>query len=318
MEDGRYEQAVDLFTRAEALVHAPPHLVYVARAYVKLGKFVRAREAYLKVTRETLASTAPKAFAEAQALANDELQALEARIPNVKIEVEGGPSNQPQDLVVTMDGLEVPKALVGISHPVDPGDHVFVAKADGFASDPITKSIAERTQEAVRLTLKPSADANPTVTASTPESPQPTKNAPAEKGSSGLRTGAYVAWGVGVAGLAAGTVFLLQNRSAREEADALCPNGRCPASQRDVVNGHSDDAASAATLSWIGYGVGVAAVAAGTVMFVMSSGDKALVGGGSGSAGGGKRDKKAAAPASGRVTLRPIVGLSSLGLKGEF
>ena len=64
----------------EPLTQAERDVVYAARAYVKLGKLVRAREAYLKVTRETLSSTAPKAFAEAQTLANDELQALEARI----------------------------------------------------------------------------------------------------------------------------------------------------------------------------------------------------------------------------------------------
>src|SRR3954451_11899470 len=68
MEEGRYEQAIDLFTRAESLVHAPPHLVYMARSYVKLGKLVRASETYLKVTRETLPSNAPKAFTDAQTL----------------------------------------------------------------------------------------------------------------------------------------------------------------------------------------------------------------------------------------------------------
>src|SRR6476661_8447773 len=87
MEEGRYEQAIDLFTRAESLVHAPPHLVYMARSYVKLGKLVRASETYLKVTRETLASNAPKAFSEAQTIANEELAALKGRLPSVTIEV---------------------------------------------------------------------------------------------------------------------------------------------------------------------------------------------------------------------------------------
>ena len=38
--EGRHAEAIDLFTRAESLVHAPPHLLYIARANEKLGWLV--------------------------------------------------------------------------------------------------------------------------------------------------------------------------------------------------------------------------------------------------------------------------------------
>jgi len=38
MNEGRFAEAADLFTRAEALVHAPTHLLYLARTQVKLGR----------------------------------------------------------------------------------------------------------------------------------------------------------------------------------------------------------------------------------------------------------------------------------------
>src|SRR6185503_12180093 len=55
----RWAEALDLFQRAESLVHAPPHVLYIARSQVKLGHLVEAREAYRKLTSETLAPTAP-------------------------------------------------------------------------------------------------------------------------------------------------------------------------------------------------------------------------------------------------------------------
>src|SRR5262245_168260 len=64
---GRFKDAVDLFTRAEALVHAPPHLLFLARAHAKLGQFVKAREAYMKILKEQLTANAPPAFRNAQA-----------------------------------------------------------------------------------------------------------------------------------------------------------------------------------------------------------------------------------------------------------
>src|SRR5688572_13849493 len=56
---GDYAQAVDLFQRAESLVHAPPHLLYMARGNEKLGHLVTARELYNKIIRETLPASAP-------------------------------------------------------------------------------------------------------------------------------------------------------------------------------------------------------------------------------------------------------------------
>src|SRR5690606_37023279 len=41
-EEGRWDAAIDQFQRAEALVHAPPHLLYVARALAKQGKLAKA------------------------------------------------------------------------------------------------------------------------------------------------------------------------------------------------------------------------------------------------------------------------------------
>src|SRR4051812_37214352 len=62
LNDKKYDEALDLVSRAEAIFHAPPHLLMIARAQTGLGKLVAARETYLRLLREELAPNAPKPF----------------------------------------------------------------------------------------------------------------------------------------------------------------------------------------------------------------------------------------------------------------
>lgn len=268
MEEGRLEEAVDLFNRAEALMHAPTHLLYLARAQVKLGKLVRARENYLKIVREQLPPGAPRAFVDARATAEKEASDLEGRIPTVRVVVEGEGA---RDAEMTLDGQKLSAALAGIPFPIDPGEHKFQARTKTLESDVMTTSFTEGSREplTVTLSLTKALPAGPTTAAPVPVTKNDDASATGKKG--GSRVPAFVAFGVGAVGVAAGTVFMLQNRSKRSEADELCADGRCPLSKRAQIDGLDDDASSAATFSWIGYGVGAAGIAAGAVLWVLSS-----------------------------------------------
>src|SRR5258706_13864956 len=99
--EGRFKDAVDLFTKAESLVHAPPHLLFMARAHAKLGQFVKAREAYLKIIKEQLAPNAPQAFRDAQSAADEERKQVEPHIGKLLVKVEG--ADAAKDLSVALD-----------------------------------------------------------------------------------------------------------------------------------------------------------------------------------------------------------------------
>ena len=150
--EGKLDDAIDRFRRAEALVHAPPHLLYIARASASLGKLVQANEAYLRIVREEVASTAPKAFVDAKKSATQEQAALEPRIPKLTIVVKvgqgasGAAGNAPEP-VVTMDGAVVPAALVGVAHPVDPGAHTLSATARGYKANDVAIKVNESASE---------------------------------------------------------------------------------------------------------------------------------------------------------------------------
>jgi hypothetical protein len=309
----RWSEAVDLFTRAEALVHAPPHLLYLARARAKLGQYVLAREIYERIVRENIAPTAPPAFLDAQNAAKAELPSLEPRIAMLTVRITGV---DPKTVSVMVDGQKLPSVFVGAPKPVDPGDHKVQAIGEGVASELITLHVKEGARENVSLAVTPQKGAMlPTTTAPVP-TPATTAPAsptrvemrgsdiaplPAEGGSNGMRIASYAALGVGVVGLGVGTVFGLQSMGKRSDADDLCPDvNRCPISNKDKVETLDNDARSAQTLATVGFIAGGVGVAAGVTLFILSS---------------KKQDQSALDRGP---TIHPWFGLGSAGVTGTF
>lgn len=297
MQQERWADAIALFKRAETLLHAPPHLLYMARAYVKLGRLVEAREAYQRILHEELSASAPKAFVDAKAAASVEEKGLAARLATLTIVVEEPPAGA-KAIVVTMDGAEVARPLVGVAHPVDPGAHKVSAKAEGWSAAEVAVKLADGETQTITLKLshpEPIVATAPTATPETPETPAADSAAPAPSSHSALRTAGWISLGVGVVGLAAGTFFVVKNRQKRSDAAALCPGTVCPAANRPAMSALDDDADSAATFSWVGYGIGAAGLVAGAAMLFFS---------------------RPSAEKSAAVT--PWVGVGSAGVAGRF
>jgi hypothetical protein len=322
-EGGRFQDAVDMFGKAESLMHAPPHLLFLARAHVKLGQYVRAREAYLKIVKETLPSSAPKAFRDAQSQASSEVRAIEPKIASLMLKVEG--ANGATDVAVTVDGAVLPAMLVGVPQPIDPGTHVVEAGATGLRAPQQQFTLAEGEKKAVALKLEPRPGAAPlvapaaapvtpvaatptaTATPAQPAAAPPPSNAPSaadhapSSGKSGLRIGSYVALGVGALGLVGGTVFTLQSAGKRKDADdkykecggdAGCTNENPLSAEVDKLD---KDAGSAQTLGLVGFALGGVGVAAGVTLFILSSGGD-----------------------SQQASVEPWLGLGSAGVRGRF
>ncbi len=310
-KEKRWADAIDLFARAEAVLHAPPHVLFMARANVNLGRLINAREQYMKLSRETLAADAPAPFREAVQSARTELAELEARIPFVTVTVEGG---SPPGLKVLQDGVVIPPSLVGLPRPTDPGKREFRAVGDTLESAPVVVMVEEGKRSSVVLKLEPKKAVTP---ASAPPGAEPaavtaagggaaTSKPYEQRGSGGdsMRWVAYGAFGVGAIGLVGGTIFTLKSSSKRSDADDLaaqiCNGADCDGTpaQRDDLETLDSDASSAGTLGVVGFVVGGVGVAAGVTLLLL---------------GGGQSEAAASAP---RVT--PWVGLGSAGLSGRF
>jgi hypothetical protein len=300
----RWADSIDLFTRAESLVHSPVHLLYMARAYTSLGSLVKARESYIKITNEDLPAGASQPIRQAKADAEKELEALEPRVPYVSVVVQGG---GPKPVAVAMDGIQVPPALIGVPRPVDPGDHKFEATSEGMDSAVSSIAVREGRSETVVLTLHPAAGAPATpVVAPGPgtEAPGITPVGappPAPEADSGhaISPITWVALGVGVVGIGVGTGFALSSSSKVDDANKLCTLG--PAHDSCPADGSAqkldDDARTARTISLVGFIAGGVGLATGATLLVV-----------------GLTHKKPAAAAS----ITPWVGLGSAGVNGRF
>jgi len=303
-QEGRWKDCVDLFQRAESLVHAPPHLLFIARAEEKQGHLVRAREAYLRIVREHLADTAPQAFRNAQAAATEEIKPIEPRIGFLTVRVTGGDASA---VTVTMDGETVPAALVGVSRPADPGDHKLEAKGTGFVAAPVSVHLAEGGRESVSLVLTPApVEASSAVAGRGIEAHDVQNDAPkSDDSKKTLRIASYAALGVGVLGVAGGTIFALKSKSNRADADSLYAaqcNPGCDESDSAAkkVADLDDSARSAKTLAIVSFVVGGLGLGAGATLFVLSN------------------KKSESEPASAGVTIQPVIGLGSAGVIGKF
>ncbi|MCA9640568.1 MAG: hypothetical protein KC492_07715, partial [Myxococcales bacterium] len=146
---GDFARAVDLYRRAQSLYPAPTLSVRLGRTLVKLGRLVEAEEAYIKTLRYPLPDNAPDAFKQAIQVAKADLAELSPRVPRLKVSVAGA-----KEFTVTLNGVRLEPALVGIDRKVDPGEYKIHAEAPGAARVEKTIKVAERAKESVSLTLK--------------------------------------------------------------------------------------------------------------------------------------------------------------------
>ncbi len=292
---GDYKRSLDLFSRAQEIIKASPHLLYIARSHAALGHLVSAQEAYRKILIEEPPAGAPDAFRQAYSDAGVELTALAPRVPTLTVQIEGADPDEKVRLLI--DGKEFP-ALSGVPRPIDPGTRELRAITDSKQSDLMRIEIKEGASESATLTLV----ATPASQIQSPSAPSPaaTASAAPEDEKSGSNTAAYVLLGAGALGLGLGTYFTVVSLGKRGDADDLCVDDRCPESRRQEIDDLDGEANTAGTIAIASFGLGVAAATTGVVMLMSSGGEQ-------------RSARHAPQPA-----IRPLIGWKAVGLSGRF
>lgn len=299
---GNYAESEKLWAAAAKLYSVAPTLTLgLARTQAKLGKVVAAQESYNRIIREWSTNPSPPpAFKDALEAARSEVVAVSAKVASVTVTVEG-----PASPVVTIDGQPVPAAALGLKRPVDPGTHVVKASAEGFkpAEQPFTVSDGGSVDAKLKMEkvgVAAVAVVPPPVT-TTP----PTTEPPAETGKKGGgKTLAFVAFGVGGAGLVVGAVTGLLAVGKHGDLADKCPDGKCTSDQQSDIDSYK----SMATISTIGFIVaGVGGVAGAVLLFTAPKE----------SASTAPRLRFATVETKG-VSLTPYFGATSAGVSGHF
>jgi serine/threonine-protein kinase len=266
MSQGKYSEACGKFEASQSLDAGLGTLLYLADCYEKANRLASAWANF----REAESIARGRADSERAEVARQRAAALEPRLPRIWIKVADG--NDPATRV-SRNGEAVPRESWGIAIPVDAGDQVFEATAPGRKTWTQTIHVeAEGVNVPVDVpalavddTPKPAPAAPPAPAAAT----APVREDRGAEGSSGStqRTIGIVVGGVGVVGLALGTVFGLSAKSKKDQSLDHCektnPN-LCDQKGVDLRN----EAKSAANLATVTLIVGGAALAGGVVLFL--------------------------------------------------
>ncbi len=281
-----YRTAIDRYSRALVLVHAPSLLLDLARSQMGAGRLVDAQESYNRIIREGVAPQAPAPWVKALDAAKAEVGAIAPRLPWITITVTG-----PSEPVVTIDGTPIAVASLGVRRPADPGEHEIRASGTGYYAAKKRIQLEEGETLAVSLELEaapPEAEpeaASPSAVTAAPASPawrQP------------VMLGAFV---VGGAGLVLGSVAGVLAIDKHEKLNGQCLSGVCgPKQQKELDTYHLYG-----TLSTVGFiAAGVGGAVGGLLLFI------------------NPKQEEADTIAVARATWSPYVGVGSAGVEGTF
>lgn len=283
MSESRYEEACPKLEESQRLESGSGTLIHLAECYEHLGRTASAWSTFLK------AAAAAKNIGnlERAQVARDRADALAATVPRLQINVPA--ASRVPGLVVQRDGSPLGAPQWGLSTPVDPGQHRIEATAPDRSPWATVVTIAGNSQvqkievpplEAV--TVAPE-DAERQPARGDALAPQSVGNEPREPAGLGAqRTWAIVAAGIGVVGLGVGTAYGLKSMSKKDEASRHCDGSGC----RDQTGVDLKAAAiDAGNVSTVGFIVGLAGVATGSVLWLTAGaeGDAPRVGIGPGS-----------------------------------
>lgn len=244
-EKGQFEEALRKLVAAEESFHAPPHLLFIARAQARLGQLIEARDTYRKLGDESLGASSPQPFRDAQATGRAEMEALSPRIPKIELVVEGAPRAAVE---FSIDG----KSVVGPDElqAVNPGSRVITARAAGYETATVTLPVAERDLRKAILSLRPGQGDEETST----DGP--------------LLWPAWTLIGVGAVGLGVGAVTGFIHLSKVSDVEERNDAGEF--ATEDELEAAKDDARPTATIATVGLIAGGVLAAGGVVWLIVA------------------------------------------------
>jgi hypothetical protein len=249
---GDHQGALEAFKKADEIMHVPTTALEVGRELEALGRLTEARDTYLAVSRSEPAPNEPKPFTEARKEAERLADVIAARIPSVKILLPGVPSDT--KMKITIDGVEVPSAVVGVPRKIDPGSHEVVVSV-GATEKKGNVDLAEAETKDLTIEFTPEEIAGAGKVETPPETPveQPPDTLPPEEKKTNVLT--YVGFGAAGAGLIVGSITGLMSLSKASSAKSSCIDNKCPPSTHDDISS-SKSLATISTISFAVAGVG--------------------------------------------------------------
>ena len=255
----QFDQALVEFRASHDIVSSPNTRLEIARCLRASGKLVAA---YAELGRTAVEAKELVAqdnrYQRAYDSATAERAEIEPKLGFVTLTVQ----NATDETKVQIGGEEIRRAAWSEPAPVAPANSEIVVSTPGHAPVRRTVSLAAGQKQALTIDAL-SGDA----TAAAAAPPPPPAPEASEGAGPSLRTWAYVAGGVGVAGLATFGIFGLMAKSTYDDLNSACHGGPCPSSKSgEISSGKTDQ-----VIANVGLVVGLLGVTAGATLYVVST-----------------------------------------------
>jgi hypothetical protein len=258
MKAGQHEEALTGFRASYDIVASPNSLFMVVRVFQAMGRHIDAyNEALLVIAAADEAAKVEAKYEKTSAAARLKLTELKESIGVVTVNVTAPPG-----AVLTVNGQPIEPARWGSEIPVAPGPLTVVLRPAAGGEE--TKDLSVVAGGVLTVDIAPPVAAGPTTDPGTDPMPPPVDDS--GDGGEDLRLYAYIAGGVGAAGMVIFGVFGGLTLSEYSSLEDQCPDGSCTEEQ----SGDGDSGRTYQTVANVGVIIGAVGLAAGTGLFVAS------------------------------------------------
>ena len=252
----QYDAALAEFRASHEIVGSPNTRLELARCLRAMGRLVAA---YAELGRAAVEAKElvgqDNRYQRAFDSATAERAEIEPQLGFVALTIQ----NPTDDTKVSVGGEEIRRAAWGEPAPAVAGQTEVLVETPGHG--PVKRTLTLTAGQKTALTVDALSGELPGGPPAPPaEPPLP------ETATSPLRIWAYVAGGVGVAGLATFAIAGVMARSTYNDLNGACGGGPCPPDK----NGEISSGKTQQTAANVGLVIGIAGVAAGATLFVLS------------------------------------------------
>ncbi|WP_437669931.1 hypothetical protein [Sorangium sp. So ce131] len=234
----KYEESLRLYDSANTRY-------FLADCYERIGKMASAWAQFLEVAARVHAS----GDRAKEAKARERAAAVQPKVSRLAVVVEAAST---PGLEVKRDGAPVGPGQWGVPMPVDAGTHVVEASAPG------------KRAWTARVEVKPDGATSTLVVRALEDDPASGDAGDAGGAGSGRRALALVTGGAGVVAVGVGTALAFAAKSTFDESRPFCNGDRCNQRGMDL----RDSAVARANVATVVFGVGLAAIAGGGVLWL--------------------------------------------------
>ena len=266
MQAGHFDSGCPALEESQQMDPHPGTLFTLAECQAKWGKVASAVAHYQDYVGVVSRLPADQKARHHQRVvtANAQLAKLKPSVPTLTLVL---PERAPKGTVVSRDGAQLQSAALGLALPVDPGPHAVVTRVPGGQDHLMTVTVALGEAKRVPLEVDDSVaavGATPVAASVAHEAPTSTDAPPEPGASKSGHTAAYVAGGIGIAGIVVGSVTGIMVLGKHGTVKDSCTDHTCSADGVSAANSGK----TLAIVSDIGFGVGIAGLATGAILLL--------------------------------------------------